>query len=147
MQIERDEWLYVHTSTAKRAREFFGVPPETEVRLEEESIDGALPCWAVRAPTIEQAPEGPLPLETNTHNRREGVMENRYGIHRAGDKGAWARVNGFREACKLADTQECRSYVVDYAAKAVVYRNWQPLEGPGGNFYVTSTPNTPIIRS
>lgn len=50
VRIERDEWLYVYTTTAQRAREFFGVPPSQEVRLEEESIEGELPCWAVRMP-------------------------------------------------------------------------------------------------
>ena len=47
MNIERDEWLYVWANTAADARRFFGVPPETEVRLEQ--TDGDRKCWAVKA--------------------------------------------------------------------------------------------------
>ena len=43
MIIERDEWLYVHTTTPERAREFFRLPPTTEVRQEPNG------CFAVRA--------------------------------------------------------------------------------------------------
>ena len=50
MNIERDRWLYVYTHSAQRAREFFGLPPDAEVRLSEEQIEGALPCWAVKVP-------------------------------------------------------------------------------------------------
>lgn len=46
--IKPDEWSYVYTHSAQRARELHGVPPGTEVRLAEEQIDGALPCWAVK---------------------------------------------------------------------------------------------------
>lgn len=54
MAIKHDKWLYVHTTTAERAREFFGLLPEAEVRV----VDS---CFAVRAPTLEQAAKGPLP--------------------------------------------------------------------------------------
>lgn len=56
MTIKHDEWLYVHTTTPERAREFFGLPPETEVRESGgETIrpDGMPRCWAVRAPVRE----------------------------------------------------------------------------------------------
>lgn len=63
MTIERDKWLYVHTTTPERAREFFGALPDTEVR-KVRGAHGMSPgqvCYAVRAPTPEQAAKGPLP--------------------------------------------------------------------------------------
>lgn len=47
LTIERDEWLYVHTDTAKQAREFFGLPPDTPARLHR-GTNGLF--WAVLAP-------------------------------------------------------------------------------------------------
>jgi len=46
MAIERDNWQYVWTDSPESARHFFGVPPETEVRLER--CDGDRRLYAVR---------------------------------------------------------------------------------------------------
>ena len=56
--IERDEWLYVYTDTAAKARAFFGLPDDTETRQVKKQIrDGWRDCpqWAVRAPTSDPA--------------------------------------------------------------------------------------------
>ena len=52
--IERDDWLYVWADDEAAARRFFGLPPETEVRLHE--TDGDRKCWAVKASAAVDAP-------------------------------------------------------------------------------------------
>lgn len=70
MTIERDKWLHVHTTTPDRAREFFGLPPNTEVRLVRGRA-GEPRCYAVRPPEgattqdIAQLRAGPPPLDCN----------------------------------------------------------------------------------
>lgn len=56
MAIERDEWLLVRTSSAKRARIFFGVPSDRKVVLERNGAlqptgenKALLPVWKVKA--------------------------------------------------------------------------------------------------
>jgi hypothetical protein len=51
MRIERDEWLYVRTNSAARARQFFGVPSDRKVMLESigPRIPEGLPVWKVKA--------------------------------------------------------------------------------------------------
>jgi len=58
MSTKQDHWSYVYARTAQRARRLVGLSPDAEVRLAEEQIDGALPCWAVKVPT---PPPKPLP--------------------------------------------------------------------------------------
>lgn len=42
------KWLYVHTTTAERAREFFGLPPDAEVRtaMAQHQENGCFAVWA-----------------------------------------------------------------------------------------------------
>lgn len=50
MTIERDDWVYLHTTSPKRARNFFGRPGDTEIREERPNL------YAIRlkAPSIRE---------------------------------------------------------------------------------------------
>lgn len=52
MTIERDEWLYVRALSAERACKFFGLPLDTEVRIDELLPDMDCNIYAVRVLSV-----------------------------------------------------------------------------------------------